>query len=131
MASRFGIDTSILVRLATGEPPHLYAYCMRELGALRGEGAEILVSSQVIGETYFAVQHHYKVSERETRAALLGVLRGGLVTPLNGESVLAALQAGEQPGLLDRLIVESYSRANLETLTLDARMAALPGARSI
>ena len=33
----------------------------------------------------------------------------------------------DTPGLIDRLIAEDYSRTVSETLTLDRRMAALPG----
>ena len=41
----------------------------------------------------------------------------------------AALAAEGGCGLLDRLIADDYGRANLEVLTLDRRMAALPSTR--
>ena len=53
-------------------------------------------------------QHHYAVSDTDTRAALTS----GLVAPLNGQSVILALQSREGSGR--------------ETLTLDRRMATLP-----
>jgi hypothetical protein len=59
------------------------------------------------------------------------VLRSGLVRPLNGPSVLAALEATTGCGLLDRLIADDYRRAELTTLTLDRKMAALPKARRL
>ena len=34
MTARFGIDTSILVRLATGDPADGYEHCVPELTAL-------------------------------------------------------------------------------------------------
>ncbi len=55
--------------------------------------------------------------------------RVSMVAPLNGRAVLAALEAREGAGLLDRLIAEEYSRVGLEVLTLDRRMATLPAAR--
>ena len=80
MTRRFGIDTSVLVRLLTGEPEADFALCVRKLRSLmEEEGAEVLVSNQVIGEAYIAVQHHYGVSRDDARAGLLDVLRSGLV----------------------------------------------------
>jgi hypothetical protein len=51
------------------------------------------------------------------------------VVPLNGAEVFAALQADSGCGLLERLIADDYRRAELNTLTLDGKMAALPQAR--
>jgi predicted nucleic acid-binding protein len=132
MSARFGIDTSILVRLTTGDPEDGFESCVRRLTALveRDEG-EIFASSQVIGEAYIALQHHYGVSKAEARAALASVLSSGLVAPLNGAAVFAALAADTGCGLLDRLIADDYRRAQLTTLTLDRRMAALPHARRL
>ena len=130
MTRRFGIDTSILVRLLTGDPEEGFAHCVRGLGALVDDGdAEIFVSNQVIGEAYIAVQHHYGVSKGDGRAGLASVLRSGLVAPLNGRSVFTALEATGGAGLPDRLIADDYRRAGMEILTLDRKMAALPDAR--
>ena len=132
MTQRFGIDTSILVRLLTGDPAEGFQLCVAALTALvEGEGAEVFASNQVIGEAYIAVQHHYGVSKVEARGSLLSVLGSGLVSPLNGSGVLSALEAEGGCGLLDRLIAEDYHRAGLVTLTLDRRMAALPDARPL
>lgn len=130
MAASFGIDTSILVRLATGDPPDGYARCLRSLLKLvEGEGADVLASNQVIGEAYIAIQHHYGVPKRESREALANVLQSGLVHPLGGASVLALLSTESGCGLFDRLIADEYRRAGVLTLTLDRKMAALPEAR--
>ena len=132
MTPRFGIDTSVLVRLVAGEPHAEFERCVEMLRSLiEDDGAEIVVSNQVIGEAYVAVQHRYGVSKSEVRAGLLDVLRSGMVAPLNGRAVLAVLETREGAGLLDRLIAEEYSRAGLEALTLDRRMATLPGVRRL
>ena len=132
MTRRFGIDTSVLVRLLTGDPAADFGYCVRKLSALVEEdGSEVFASNQVIGEAYIAVQHHYGVSKADARAGLLDVLRCGLVSPLNGHAVFSALETSEGPGLFDRLIADEYSRAEVEVLTLDRRMASLPGARRL
>jgi predicted nucleic acid-binding protein len=132
MTARFGIDTSILVRLATGDPEDGFEYCVRKLTALvERDDAEVFASNQVIGEAYVALQHHYGVSKRDARAALGSVLRSGLVAPLNGSGVFAALEADTGCGLLDRLIANDYRRAELSTLTLARKMSALPEARRL
>lgn len=129
MKKRFGIDTSILMRLMTGDPARDFARTVQSLERLLEEksGTEILASNQVIGEAYIAVRHHYGISKADARAALLSVLTSGLVAPLNGLPVLDAIRSQEGCGLLDRLIVDDYSRQGLETLTHDRKMGSLAG----
>lgn len=125
-----GLDTSVLVRLLTGQPVETYVYCVRRLRALMEQGMRVFASNQAIGESYVTTQHHYGFSDSDIRAALLTVLDGDLVSPLNGQAVLDAIQAPDaNPGLFDRLITDGYTQAGLETLTLDRRMARLPNAR--
>jgi len=132
MPARFGIDTSILVRLATGDPEREFGECVRRLSLLvERDRADVLASNQVIGESYVALQHHYGVSKDEARGALASVLNSGLVAPLGGRSALAALDARGGCGLLDRLIADDYRAAGLVTLTLDRKMAGLPHARRL
>jgi predicted nucleic acid-binding protein len=132
MTPHFGIDTSVLVRLVTGDPVAGFEHCVRKLTTLiEHSDAEVFASNQVIGEAYIAVQHHYGVSKADARAGLLQVLRSGLVAPLNGSATLTALETDTGCGLLDRLIADDYRRANIVTLTLDRKMAALPDARRL
>ena len=132
MTPRFGIDTSVLVRLAVGEPARDFQHCVEELRVLvEDQGREIFASNQVIGEAYVTIQHHYGVSDADVRAVLIDVLTSGLVAPLNGLDVIRALQTREGPGLFDRLIADDYARVGLETLTLDRRMANLPSVRRL
>jgi predicted nucleic acid-binding protein len=132
MTPRYGIDTSILVRLVSGDPPAGFDACVQRLMELvQTHGAEIFASNQVIGEAYIALQHHYGVTKTEARGGLVSVLRSGLVSPANGLSVFDALEAEGGCGLLDRLIADDYRRADLMTLTLDRKMASLPNARQL
>ena len=130
MKNRYGIDTSILMRLMTGDPVKDFAKTVSALESLLDQktGAEIFASNQVIGEAYIAVRHHYGISRADARDALLSVLTSGLVAPQNGSAVLDAIRKTEGCGLLDRLIVNDYARQNVETLTHDRKMGALPGA---
>jgi predicted nucleic acid-binding protein len=132
MTARYGIDTSILVRLATGDPEDGFERCVRALTVLvERDKAEVFASNQVIGEAYVALQHHYGVSKPDARAALVSVLRSCLVTPLNEANAFEALETATGAGLLDRLIADDYRRAGLVTLTLDRKMATLPDARRL
>ena len=125
MAGSYGIDTSVLVRLVTGEPPTEFTRCMERLNALKEAGLGILVSNQVIGEAYITVQHHYDLTEPEARAALLDIFQRGLVWPLNGSDIIAMLEVSGGPDLFDRLIANDYHRDGLDVYTLDRRMSVL------
>lgn len=130
MTQRFGIDTSILMRLLTGDPQREFVRCKQRLTTLiEDDGAEIVASDQVIGEAYVAVQHHYGVSKEDCRAGLAAVLRSGLVAPLSGDATLEILGQTGGAGLLDRLIAAGYARAGLDILTLDRKLARLPDVR--
>lgn len=132
MSGRFGIDTSILVRLATGDPEDSFEMCVRKLSTLvERDDAEVFASNQVIGEAYIALQHHYGVSKPDARFALASVLKSGVVAPLNGANVFAALEADTGCGLLDRLIADDYRRAGLTTLTVDRKMGTLEGTQRL
>ena len=70
MTPRFGIDTSVLVRLVAGEPQAEFERCVETLRTLiEDDGAEIVVSNQVIGQAYVAVQHHYPTGSRRRMLA--------------------------------------------------------------
>ena len=126
MALQYGVDTSVLVRLVAREPQGDFEHCVRRLVALMEErGCEIFASNQAIGEAYAALMHHYGIISADARTGLRDALTSGLVAPLNGPAVIEALSASSGPGLFDRLIADDYSRAGLETLTLDRKMATL------
>ena len=82
MALRYGVDTSILVRLVAREPQGDFERCVSRLGALVEErGGEIFASNQAIGEAYAALMHHYGVASADARSGLLDALTSGLVAP--------------------------------------------------
>ena len=132
MTQLYGIDTSVLVRLATSDPePDFQRYVSELRVMIEEKDAEVFASNQVIGEAYIVLQRHYGISATDARSALADVLTSGLVSPLNGQSVVLALRASGGPGLFDRLIADGYSHAGLETLTRDRQMASLPSVRRL
>ncbi len=126
-----GIDTSVFVRLLTGHPKAEFEATVNALRELMeaNPSAEIVVSNQVIGEAYIALQFHYKISKSDSRAAILSVFSEGAFAPLNGSSVLDLLKGEGGCGLVDRLIADDYSQRGSCVLTNDRRMAKLPFAR--
>ena len=130
MKSHYGIDTSIFVRLLTGDPEKDYEKTVARFEERLTEepAAEFFVSNQVIGEAYIALQHHYGVSKTEARTAMLSVFSSGICNPLNGLDILTILKTKTGCGLLDRLITQEYQARNLTTLTNDRKMANLDGA---
>ncbi len=132
MTQRYGIDTSVLVRLVTREPEADFQDCVNKLQVLvDDQRCEVFASNQVVGEAYIAIRQHYGKSSAEARATLADVLRSGLVAPLNGVAVIQALQSEGGPGVFDRLIPDDYSRAGLQTLTRDRAMASLAGVQRL
>lgn len=132
MALQYGVDTSVLVRLVAREPQGDFEHCVRRLVALMEEpGCEIFASNQAIGEAYAALMHYYGILSADARTGLRDALTSGLVAPLNGPAVIEALSGSDGPGLFDRLIADDYSRAGLETLTLDRKMATLSNVRRL
>jgi predicted nucleic acid-binding protein len=128
----YGIDTSIMVRLLTGQPEADYQITVSRLAALRTSQPEhITVANVVIAEAYAVLQHHFELAKPAARDALLSVLTSGLVEPADGDAVLDALQTTKEPGLTDRLIALDYTRAGATTLTLDRKMASLPDCRRL
>jgi predicted nucleic acid-binding protein len=127
-----GIDTSIFIRLLTGLPTADYQTTVNRLASLRSSQPEpITVANIVVAEAYAVLQHHYHLSKTEARAAILSVLTSGLVEPMYGDAVLTALRATKEPGLTDRLIALDYANQRATVLTLDRKMAALPGCQQL
>lgn len=133
MTPRYGIDTSVFVLLLTGDPEEAYLKTVEQFEKrLEHEpNSEFVVSNQVIGEAYIALQHHYEVSKSDAKSAMLSVLQSGLCTPMNGAAVLEALKANRGCGLLDRLILNDYDAQGVKALTSDLRMSRLPGAERL
>jgi predicted nucleic acid-binding protein len=133
MNHHYGIDTSVFVRLLTGDPELEYEKTVKRFEArLEADPkAEFFVSNQVIGESYIALQHHYGTEKAAARSAMLSVLTSGLCSPLNGASVLDALKTDKGCGLLDRLIAGDYASHGMNVLTNDRRMGRLSSAEKL
>ena len=107
---RYGVDTSVVLRVLTGKPESLAAVVRTRLEGLWLDGAVLDVCDLVVSETYFALQHSYCLSKARALNALvkLSVHPGFRLS----SHAIAALQtpnlATAKPGFLDRVIHGTY-----------------------
>jgi len=129
----YGIDTSVFVRLLTGHPQADFDATVSAIQKLLefNPGAELVVSNQVIGEAYITLQFHYGISKSDAKQGIRALLSEGVISPLNGSSILEILKNNTGAGLVDRLIVQDYQQKGLITLTNDKAMAKIPGAKAL
>ena len=127
-----GLDTSVVVRLLAGEPEELALVALRYLEDRKRDGDRVLVSDWVLAETYYALQHHYRATKKET----LDALRSFLATSgVSAQGEVAAVLAtprleSTKPGFIDRVIHKTYLRMGVdEVATFEKRAAKLPGVR--
>ena len=107
---RYGADTSIILRVLTGQPTSLAAVVRTRLESLWLSGAILDVCDLVVSETYFALQHSYGLTKESALNALLKLsahpgfrLSNQVVAALRTENLARA-----KPGFLDRVIHGTY-----------------------
>lgn len=128
---KVGLDTSVVLRLLTGEPEVQARLALAEMRTLMGKGAAIHVSDLVVSETYFALQHHYGVPNAEALSILSRFLDESGVTSMGAAAIVLKTPhlATVNPGFVDRLIHAEYARCSGEALTFEKAAGRLPGVR--
>ena len=124
-----GLDTSVLVRLLTGQPHDLALVALDYLQERQKAGDRVLVSDWVVAEAYYALQHHYGASKRATLHALAGFLASSGVENIGEAASLLTTPALEsaKPGFIDRMIHRNYLRSGAdEVVTFESAAAKLP-----
>jgi len=125
---RAALDTSVVMRLLTGQPCDLAQVARVYLAETEQSGAKVYVSNLVILEAYFACQHHYRMSKADVLKGLHTLL--SLPTFVVHPQLLALLAtaglATAQPGFLDRLIHAEAQSAHLPLVTFEKASARLP-----
>jgi predicted nucleic-acid-binding protein len=128
---RVGLDTSVVLRLLTGEPEAQALQALAEFDKAAQTGTEAFVSDLVVSETYFALQHHYAVPKGEALTLLAKFLNESGIRSLGAAATVLADPnlATAKPGFVDRLIHAEYRRATEEILTFEKAAGRLPGVR--
>jgi predicted nucleic acid-binding protein len=122
-----GLDTSVVLRLLTGEPEALAQAAARRLEQAVARQERVVVTDLVAAEAYHALRHHYGMPETEARSLLRRFLASGVVH-LDPLGALEAFEPAADAGLLDRLIHARHREAGATTLTFDHGQGRLAGA---
>lgn len=127
-----GLDTSVVLRLLTEDPPAQAEIAKRELARCLEDGELPKVTDLVILEAYFALQSHYGVPKRAALDALRTLLESGDVEPVGFSlEVLRNTRnlATAKPGFADRVIHAQIRALGAEMLTFEKAAGKLAGAR--
>jgi predicted nucleic-acid-binding protein len=126
-----GLDTSVILRLLTGEPESQARLALAEAQKSVREGQALLVSDLVLAEVYFGLQYHYGVPKNESLQMLGKFLRESGVKSLGAAATVLDTPnlATANPGFVDRLIHAEYRQTAAEVLTFEKAAARLPGVR--
>src|SRR5947209_5382180 len=103
---RVGLDTSVMLRLVTGEPEDLALIALRTVERLLEAKHAVTVSDLVASETYFALQHHFRMPKSEALRVLAEFFQTSPVEAAGAAAQILATPnlANAQPGFVDRMI---------------------------
>ncbi len=117
----FGLDTSVVLRLLTGQPQELAARALARYQDGIAAGDDFCVSDVVAAEAYFALQQHYRKTKEEALAALKGFSSGegisfsqNFAVSINTPDIHKA-----NPGFVDRMLVSGYREQGQITLSCE------------
>jgi len=129
----FGLDTSVVLRILTGDPEGQSRAAEEFLRASLAQGKRIVVSDLVISEAYHALVYHYGIDKGDAVDGLLEMLDSGFVHASAGACAIDVLRsmmsAGRKPGLVDRLIHAHYASLRASMATFEKASSKLAGTR--
>jgi len=124
----FGLDTSVVLRLLTGQPQDLAAKTLARYQDGIAAGDDFSVSDLVASESYYAIQHHYGKTKEEALDALKNFSCGegisfsqNFLTAINAPNIHKA-----RPGFVDRLLASDYGGRGHITLSCEKSFRRLP-----
>ena len=129
----FGLDTSVVLRLLTGQPQDLAAKALERYQDGIAAGDDFSVSDLVAAESYYAIQHHYGKSKEEALDALRSFSSGdGISFSQNFEAAINTHNIHKaSPGFVDRMLVSGYGETGQITLSCEKSFRRLPGTEVI
>jgi predicted nucleic acid-binding protein len=122
------LDTNVVLRLVTGRPEAQAAIARTFVERLERIGATALVSDLVIAEAFYALRHHYRTPDLIALDQLAALFRDPVLVGESAPAVLAELPFGNDPGFVDRLILQQARDRRHQLLTFDRALAAMPDA---
>lgn len=127
------VDTNVVVRIVTGDPPHLAAACRRTLTTLRDEGRTVVVPFLIVAEVIHTLRTVYDVPRPAAFVRLRRLLDDGMVRltdPLVAEQVFS-LWGWRGLSFHDAYLAAKGRSEGVPIVTLDADLAATPGLDAI
>ena len=129
----FGLDTSVVLRLLTGQPQDLAAKALVRYQDSIAAGDTFSVSDIVAAETYYAIQHHYGKTKEEALLALKNFSSGEGIS--FSQNFLSAINTPNthraRPGFVDRMLAADYRSKGQITLSCEKSFRRLPDAEVI
>jgi predicted nucleic-acid-binding protein len=128
---KWGLDTTVIVQLLSGDPPDQAAIAYKTLASLKAAGEIPMVDDLAIVEAYFALWYHYRVPKVDVLAALRRLLASGDVisTGVAAEILKIENLAVAKPGFVYRLIHSRYQERDTTLITFERASAKLHGVR--
>jgi predicted nucleic acid-binding protein len=123
------LDTSVVLRLLTGEPVRQAELALSRLDLLRRRKGVAVISDLVLSEVYFALQYHFKVPKTEAVKALASIVSSDFIECSDVARSVLGLPgiARMNPGLVDRLIIGQAQAAGAPLLTFEKAAGKLTG----
>ncbi len=124
----FGLDTSVVLRLLTGQPQELAARALERYQNGIAAGDSFSVSDIVAAEAYYAIQHHYGKTKEEALTALRNFAAGdGISFSQNFDAAINAPNIHRaNPGFVDRMLAAGYRERGQITLSCEKSFSRLP-----
>lgn len=106
----YGVDTSVLLRVLTGQPVALAQKVRARLKDLWRSGVQCSVCDVVVSEAYYALQHSYGISKEKAILALKQLAENPGFKFSNAACAALATPnlAKASPGFIDRVIHGTY-----------------------
>ena len=124
-----GLDTTVILRLLTGEPVKQFEKARRFIEEQLANGKKLFVSDLVIAESYFALHHHYQVPKDEAVQQLDKLLSSGIIhcAPGSVSQKVIKESINHKAGLVDQIIHEQYCLFTEHIASFDKSLCKLPG----
>ncbi len=120
-----GIDTCVVLRLLTGEPPAQAQAAKSFVDQCYIDGVEVCVSDLMLAEAYHALLYHYGVDKKQALCVLKDFLASPKIAPTGHALAVLAIYEGKGAGLVDRLIRRDLLDHAYEVKTFDRNFAKL------
>lgn len=124
---KFMLDTSVVIRLLTGNPPEQLAVTTTFLNEAVSKGSTVHVTDLVVAEAYHALQHHFGLAKSDALWGLAQLFLGGEIQSAGHAADVLSQHGLEsaKPGFVDRLIHAGSSHSSCHWVTFEKSGAKL------